>query len=97
MGILELKYNGKNYTNPREINNLLSQNYFYWLIDAEVDNAIIEIQKNTIIWHDGIFMSGDWYYGIFKGGYFYGNWKNGIFEDGYFDGKWNSGINLNKK
>lgn len=97
MEFLELKYNGKTYTNQREIINILKSNSFFWLIDAEVDSAIIEIDRGTIIWHEGIFMSGDWNYGIFKNGGFYGNWLNGIFEDGYFDGKWNSGIRLDKK
>jgi hypothetical protein len=92
MGILELKYSGKTYTNTREIYNLLNQKQFYWLIDAEVDSAKIEILNDTLIWHEGIFMSGNWYYGIFKNGGFYGKWLNGIFEDGYFDGEWRSGI-----
>jgi hypothetical protein len=96
MGILELKYNGKTYTNSKEIYNLLDQNKFYWLIDAEVDKAIIEIDNGTIIWHEGVFMSGNWYYGIFKNGGFYGKWLNGIFEDGYFDGEWKSGIKYKK-
>lgn len=96
MEFLELKYNGKTYTSQREILNILKSNKFYWLIDAETDDAIIEIDNNTLIWHEGIFMSGDWQYGIFKNGGFYGNWVNGIFEDGYFGGKWNSGIK-NKK
>ena len=97
MEFLELKFEGKNYTNPREIINILKKEGFYWLVDSEVDKAIIEIKKNTLIWHEGIFMSGDWYYGIFKNGGFYGNWEDGIFEDGYFDGDWKGGINLKKK
>jgi hypothetical protein len=97
MEFLELKYNGKTYTNQREIINILKSLKFYWLIDAEVDKAIVEIHNNTLIWHEGIFMNGDWLYGIFKNGGFYGNWLNGIFEDGYFNGVWNSGIRLNKK
>lgn len=97
MEFLELKCNGKTYTSQKEILNILKSNKFYWLIDSEIDGAVIEIVKDTIIWHDGIFMNGDWYYGIFKNGGFYGNWLNGIFEDGYFNGTWNTGIRLNKK
>jgi hypothetical protein len=94
MEYLELTFDGKTYTNQRQIINILKENKLFWLIDAEVDGAKIEINKGTVIWYEGIFMSGDWYYGIFKNGGFYGNWLNGIFEDGFFDGKWNSGINL---
>ena len=96
MNFLELKVGDKSYVNQRQILKILKDNKFYWLIDSEVSDAIIEIKKNTIIWHNGIFMSGNWYYGIFKGGSFYGNWENGIFESGYFNGNWKSGINLTK-
>lgn len=94
MRYLELKYKGNTYTSEREINDILETNGFNWLIDSEVRNAKIEIKKETLIWHDGAFLSGDWYYGIFKNGEFYGNWESGIFEMGLMDGKWNDGINL---
>lgn len=96
MEYLELKFNGKTYINQREIIKILKDNQFFWLIDSEVDSAKIEILNNTLIWNEGIFMSGNWYYGIFKNGGFYGNWQNGIFENGYFDGNWKSGIDLTK-
>jgi len=96
MNILELKYNSKSYTNPRQIIKILENEKFYWLIDSELSNAKIEIKNNTIIWHEGIYLAGDWEYGIFKNGGFYGNWVNGIFENGTFQGKWISGINLSK-
>lgn len=96
MDFLELKHGGKTYTNQREIINILKKEGFYWLIDSEVSEAIIEIKNNTLIWHDGSYLSGDWYYGIFKKGNFFGKWENGIFEDGTFEGKWNSGIDLSK-
>lgn len=96
MNILELIYEGKTYTTSNQIFSILRENNFYWLIDSEIDNSIIEIKKNTIIWHNGNFLSGDWKYGIFKDGEFHGNWHNGIFENGIFKGKWISGINLSK-
>lgn len=95
MNFLELKYKGKTYTTSSKILEILSSEKFYWLIDSEVDEAIIEINNNTLIWHEGIFMSGNWHYGIFKNGGFYGNWENGIWENGYFKGNWISGIKLN--
>ncbi len=88
----ELLINGKSIRNQKEIDGILKLNKFYWLIDSEIEDAKIEIKKNTIIWHSGNFFSGKWMYGIFKEGSFYGTWENGIFENGNFKGKWNSGI-----
>ena len=92
----ELKFHGKVYTNESDINDILLKKQFYWLIDSEIENAVIEITKDTIILHDGSFYNGNWHYGIFKSGNFYGNWENGIWENGNFRGSWRSGINLNK-
>lgn len=96
MNIEELNYKGKSYKNSREINQILRQEKLFWLIDSEVDKAKIEIKNSTVIWYEGVYISGNWNYGIFKNGGFYGNWKNGIFEGGYFNGKWETGINLTK-
>ena len=90
----ELNYRGKTYTNVNEINDILLKEKFYWLIDSEIENAQLEIKNNTLIWNNGSFYTGNWYYGIFKNGSFCGNWENGIWENGNFDGKWCSGINL---
>lgn len=90
----ELNYNGKRYTNTRQINDILEKESFFWLIDSEIERAKIEIKNGTLIWHDGDYLSGDWYYGIFKSGNFFGNFQNGIFESGNFKGKWISGIKV---
>ena len=92
MRYLELRHNGKTFTNEREINQILQSNKFYWLIDSEIENAELEIKNNTLIWHNGVFYFGNWFYGIFKNGVFNGIWENGIFENGVFNGKWKSGI-----
>ena len=86
MDFLELKYEGKTYTQQKQIINILKTEGFYWLIDSEVNDAIIEIKNNTLIWESGTFLSGDWYYGIFRNGSFYGVWENGIWENGHFSG-----------
>jgi hypothetical protein len=96
MRYLELLFEGKTYTSESKIDQILDQKDFNWLIDAEIENSKLEIKNNTLIWHEGVFYTGDWIYGIFKNGKFYGNWKNGIFENGKFLGKWNSGINYNQ-
>ena len=94
MRYLELKHNGKIYTHIEEIEDILESLGFNWLVDSEIRNSKIEIKRGTLIWYDGIFISGDWNYGIFKGGEFYGNWESGIFERGLMNGEWNGGINL---
>ena len=94
MRYLELVSNGKSYTGTRQINEILEKQNFHWLIDSEIEGVKIEIKNSTLIWHDGDYLSGNWHYGIFKGGNFYGKWENGIFENGNFKGKWQSGIKL---
>ncbi len=93
MGITELKIGNRSITNKKDILKYLKENKFYWLIDSEVEEAIIEINKDTLIWHEGVFKSGKWKFGIFKNGSFYGTWENGIWESGTFKGDWKSGVN----
>lgn len=81
-----LIFNGEKITQQNKIIQKLQQEKFFWLIDSEVENAQIEIKNNTLIWEDGIFFNGHWYYGIFKNGIFYGHWENGIWEGGDFKG-----------
>lgn len=80
--------NGENIDNNdiKLINNLLKKNDLLWLIEADILNADIEVKNNTLIWNNGLFLSGDWHYGIFKNGSFYGTFKNGIIESGIFKG-----------
>jgi len=94
MRFLELVHGDSKITNARHITEILEQKKFHWLIDSEVESAKIEIKNNTLIWHSGIFYSGYWHYGIFKGGDFYGVFENGIFENGNFKGKFESGIKM---
>ena len=96
MKFSELLYNGNKIVNPNTILNILEKNQFHWLIDSECEDAKIEIRNNTLIWHDGSYYSGNWYYGIFKGGNFYGTFENGILEGGNFKGKFISGIKSDK-
>jgi len=94
MRFKELIYGDKKITNNREIDRILEKNNFHWLIDSEIEDAQIEISKNTVIWHGGNYYSGFWHYGIFKNGNFYGTFENGIFENGILHGKFVSGIKL---
>ena len=92
MKIKELRVKDKVYSNNNKIEKELFSGGFNWLIDAEIEEAIIEIKNNTIVWHDGIWYMGVWEYGIWKNGEFRsGKWRNGIFESGIFKGNFESG------
>ncbi len=86
--------NDSNINDVDDINKILTDNNLHWLIDCEIENADIEIKHKTIIWNNGIFYTGNWFYGIWKNGIFYGLWENGIWIGGEFKGKWISGIKL---
>jgi len=94
MRFKELTLGDIKITNQKKINETLEKQGFNWLIDSEIENAQIEIKKNTLIWLGGDFYSGKWHYGIFKSGNFYGTFENGIFEGGNFKGKFLSGIKV---
>lgn len=94
MRYIELIIEGKSITSENKINQILKSKKFYWLVDSEIENSILEIKKDTIIWHSGNFYTGIWNFGIFKNGDFYGTFKNGIWEGGNFKGKWISGIKI---
>ena len=57
MRYLELRHTGKTITNERELNQIPQSNQFYWLIDSEFENAILDLKKETIILHSGDFYS----------------------------------------
>jgi hypothetical protein len=88
----KLKYGGKEITNSKQIDNVLYKEELHWLIDCEIENADIEIEKKTLIWNSGNFITGNWLYGIFKDGTFHGTFENGIFENGNMRGNFISGI-----
>jgi hypothetical protein len=94
MRFTELIYGDKKITNQNQIEAVLEKNNFHWLIDSEIEDAQIEIKKNTLVWHGGNFYSGFWNYGIFKNGNFYGTFENGIFENGSLYGKFISGVKM---
>jgi len=45
MRYLELLFEGKTYTSESKIDQILDQNDFNWLIDAEIENSKLEIKK----------------------------------------------------
>jgi hypothetical protein len=92
----KLIVDNKEILNPNKINLELKSRKFYWLIEAEIEDAVIEIKNNTLVWHSGIFYSGIWEYGIWLSGEFKsGTWVNGIFESGIFNGEFKSGKIIN--
>jgi hypothetical protein len=95
-----LVYKEEVFRNSKKINDILLDNNLEWLIDAEIENAELEIKNNTLIWKNGIWYSGTWHYGIWLDGSFInGTWENGIWENGHFHqtAKFISGIKPDKK
>ena len=92
MRFREFRIGNRLLIDPKEINDALIKNDISWLIDSEIEDASVEIRNNTLIWNNGVYRTGDWYYGLWKDGYFYGTWENGIWENGVFNGKWISGV-----
>ena len=45
-----LKFKDKEYTSESSINKILIDNSFEWLLDCEIENAVLEIKHNTIIY-----------------------------------------------
>jgi hypothetical protein len=66
----------------------LSQDY-YWILDAEVSEAIIGMDSNqNLIWYKGIWEGGRW----FGGTWLSGTWKSGD----WYDGVWTSRVITDK-
>lgn len=87
LDIKELIIADKVYTSEKDIINILKENNLLWLLNSETIDAVIELNKKTVIWHEGTYLSGNWKYGIFRNGNFHGNWNNGIWENGVFNNK----------
>jgi len=68
-----------------------------WLLDADFDNAVIEVSRGKIIWWSGYWYDGIWENGIWEDGTWYaGLWLNGIWRNGaWLDGTWENGSWLN--
>lgn len=74
----ELKFEGSIYTKKYEIEEILLKNNFNWFLDNEIENARIEITKDTLIFNAGIFYNGIWEYGVIRDV----EWRNGTFQNG---------------
>jgi hypothetical protein len=62
---------------------------YYWILDAEVSDAIIGLDKDQkLVWYQGIWEGGRW---------FEGTWVSGIWKSGdWYDGTWTSKIITDK-
>jgi len=86
---VELKYKGKIYTEPYQIEEILVKEKMSWFIDAETFKARIEILNDTLVFNAGTWYNGVWKFGAFRGG----EWKFGTWEDGvWFNGSWKDGM-----
>jgi hypothetical protein len=95
----ELKHDGQIYTEQWKIDEILIDNKFNWMVNAEIKNARLEIFKETLVWNGGIWYNGDWYFGVWRDGEWrYGNWQNGVWYSGVWkNGTFKSGIIYNGK
>ena len=98
----ELKYKGQTYTEQWKIDEILIDEKFNWIVDAEIENARLEIFQlkdgsKTLVWNAGIWYSGDWYFGTFRDGEWkYGTWRDGVWRNGKWkNGTFKSGIIYN--
>ena len=48
-----------------------------WILNAEINNAIIGEDKNGLVWYSGDFIGGIWENGTWYSGTFRGRWKRG--------------------
>jgi len=81
----ELLYQGKTYTKKYQIDEILIENGFNWFLDAEIENARIEIMKETIIFNAGVWYNGVWEYGVIRDiDWRAGTFKNGVIYNGVF-------------
>lgn len=59
-----------------------------WILVAKIENAILGLKDDTIIWYNGTWEFGIWESGIWKNGW----WEDGIWKDGTWEkGKWENG------
>lgn len=95
----ELKHNGQIYTEQWKIDEILIDNKFNWMVNAEIKNARLEIFKDTLVWNGGIWYNGDWFFGVWRDGEWkYGTWQNGVWYSGTWqNGTFKSGIIYNGK
>jgi hypothetical protein len=85
---IELKFQGQVYTEQWKIDELLIKHKFNWMVNAEIENARLEIDKDTLIWNAGIWTNGSWYFGVWRDGLWkYGTWQNGV----WYNGTWQNG------
>jgi hypothetical protein len=93
----ELKFQGKIYTEKYQIEEILSDNKFLWVLEAELSNIRLELLKNTIVINSGIWYNGTFKYGVVRNmEWRYGSWENGVWYNGvWWDGIFKSGLIYN--
>lgn len=70
--------------------NLETLNLLYsWILEAEISNALIGLNGNTLVWYSGTWIFGRWFDGI---------WHSGVWMSGdWYGGIWNSNSINDKK
>jgi len=90
---IQLTIDDKLIKSTKLVEQYLINSDFYWLLNCELDNVILEIKDNLLYWKKGTFYYGTWIWGIFEDGEFLsGNWNGGIFLNGTFKANFNNGV-----
>jgi len=81
----ELVYEGKTYTKKHQIDEILLEKEMNWFLDAEIENARIEIVKDTLIFNAGIIYNCVWEFGVIRDGDIRNiTFENGVIYNGTF-------------
>lgn len=94
---VKLTVNDQIYTSSRAIERYLATTPFEWLLNCELDYAVLEIKDNILYWKNGIIYWGNWMWGVFENGEFRsGTWNGGILLGGTIKAKWITGVDKTK-
>jgi len=90
----EFKNEGKIITEYFKIDEILAKNKMHWLLNAEIENARLEIFKNTLVFNSGTWFNGIFEYGVIRNIHWkFGEFVNGVWYDGTFcNGIFKSGL-----
>jgi uncharacterized protein (DUF433 family) len=92
----EYEVSGKKKIKIKRLENNLTmktiKEKYPWILEAEIEDAVIGVTNNIIHWYSGTWHGGLWENGIWEKGYFTGRWKTGFFLNGEFvTGLWMDG------
>lgn len=62
---------------------------FFWLLEADIEDAVIEIDSGYLYWYSRDWHGGHWHDGVWHDGVWHGGeWRGGEWERGYIKGEY---------